>query len=245
MDTNNSAKDVVLNFGPSNIAGHGSVTMSLSTDAHGWARVHFKPDDPIFCIIGDFLEGDIGIGLWSCDAILESGEAVLAGEKPEWRWSGDSFIVEVQKVKSRLIDIYGDAFGQPRSGELPTPVLLQITQAWRDFVSVLPRQLEFQEIEAALEKERASGDSEAANPDRPSEPSHGRDPSPFHPCASCGPQSLSTKPEWPSIHLRQRQRREPPGWRRRPRRHSGRLGVPVLRLQAGLGARLHGKAPIG
>src|SRR6516162_5529444 len=76
MDIDNSCKDVVLNF-ESSPGGHATATMSMSSDAQGWALVHFEPYDPIFRIIGDFLQGDIGISLWSCDAILKNGEDVL------------------------------------------------------------------------------------------------------------------------------------------------------------------------
>jgi hypothetical protein len=162
MSVSNAEKEVLVRGTNSASAGEATL-MKLSQDEHGWPLVSFEPANSALNLVGDFLRSDVDILLSSCDLLLESIQAVVADRQAHWRWNGNSFIVEIEKSLSRLTDKYGEALGDKRCADVPTLGLRQIIQGWRDFVSVLPRQQEFQLLQAALEQERGGGDSEGAN----------------------------------------------------------------------------------
>ena len=128
-----------------------TMSMWFKTDEQGWPMVRFEPADPALHLAGEFLRSDVDVVLPSCDLIIVSIVAVLADKQARWRWNGNSFWLDAEKSSSRLVDKYGAALGSARSADLPTPGLLQIVRAWRDFVAEIPRQAELRESQPTVQ----------------------------------------------------------------------------------------------
>ncbi len=147
MAVSSSEKEVVLGSACTASVG-GGTTMKLEPDEQGWPLVRFEPEDPALNLVGDFLRSDVDIVLPSSDVLIESIQSVLADEKARWRWNGNSFIVEIENPASRMIDKYGHLVAVDRAATVPTQTLLEIILAWREFVSRLPRQREFDDSQS-------------------------------------------------------------------------------------------------
>jgi hypothetical protein len=138
-----SEKEVLVS-GARSAAANDTTKVKFAANDRGWPLIRFEPDEPALSLVGEFLRSDVDINLTSCDLLLESMESVLADKEARWRWNGNSFIIEVEKSWSRLIDKYGDGYEGERTATVATAGLFQIIHAWREFVSELPRQREFE-----------------------------------------------------------------------------------------------------
>jgi hypothetical protein len=123
---------------------------TLTTDRDGWPLIHFDSQDRGLTFVSSFLQSDVDILLPSCDLLLEKINTVLKEALPCWKWNGNSFIVEVEKERSTLIDKYGDGETRPTKATVDTDLLLVIIGLWKRFVAELPRQRELAAAEAEL-----------------------------------------------------------------------------------------------
>jgi hypothetical protein len=98
------------------------------------------PEDRDLGFVAAFLQSDVDIVLPSCDLLLEEITAVQEGRQPRWAWNGNSYLVEVEKDHTNIIDKYGD--GPSVKATVDTALLCFILRQWKRFVSDLPRQRE-------------------------------------------------------------------------------------------------------
>jgi hypothetical protein len=150
-----SEKEVRLS-GAGSTSAHDTTKVKFAANDRGWPLIRFEPDEPALSLVGEFLRSDVDINLTSCDLLLEGMESVLADKEPRWRWNGNSFIIEVERSWSRLIDKYGDGYEGERTATVATAGLFQIIRAWREFVFDLPRQ---RELEAVQRTAQAAGET--------------------------------------------------------------------------------------
>ena len=120
-----------------------SIYAEMLTDDKGWPLIKFDPEEEYLRVVAAFLQEDVGVFLPICDDILQAMQFIQQGREEEWTWNGDHFLVRVRNDRARITDKYGEEGLDSAPVLIETPLLALIVNAWRRFVSHLPRQREF------------------------------------------------------------------------------------------------------
>lgn len=115
----------------------------MKTDGRGWPVIRFSPENDALRAVALFLEEDVGVFLPPCDELLQAIQGVLGGQEEETSWNGDRFLWRIRRDLSGVTDLFGEAGVNSPEVLIETHLLGLIVEAWRDFVSELPRQQEF------------------------------------------------------------------------------------------------------
>lgn len=115
----------------------------MKTDERGWPQVQFTPDEEPLRMVSAFLQEDVGIFLPTCEGLLRDLHEVLRGSEKETLWNGDRFLLRMKRDRVGMTDMFGEKGMNSAPVMIETRLLLQLLDAWREFVSELPRQREF------------------------------------------------------------------------------------------------------
>jgi hypothetical protein len=120
-----------------------TIVGKMKTDERGWPQIRFAPENDSLHTVAAFLQEDVGVFLPACDDLLQAIRRVLLDAKEESSWNGDRFLLRVRRDVVSLTDMFGEAGVNSAPVMIETPLLEKIVDAWRDFVSELPRQRDF------------------------------------------------------------------------------------------------------
>jgi hypothetical protein len=120
-----------------------TIVAKMKTDERGWPQIHFTPENDVLHSVAALLQEDLGVFLPTCDGLLAEIRQALLGVAEESTWNGDRFLLRLKRDRTSMTDMFGEAGVKSAPVMIETSLLGLIVDAWREFVSELPRQREF------------------------------------------------------------------------------------------------------